>query len=185
MTSCGLIINYQRFEANLCLHPQRGSSRKSSWTTYMVSCPGRLQSATPRLSNFNARSHASFSEASDRSQPSIRTSGLCQISRDGAENKPILFSCVGVRWTHLPEDNSRDGCCIHSNEYTLTAHTPEVWYRVVSLVVPKFRKNAAAFIFKVSYSTLTAGGRRYFRNLRTYLQNCTLKPTLKLKSNKS
>jgi len=71
-------------------------------------------------------------------------------------------------------------CCEHSNEYTPKAHTPEVWYRVVSLVVPKFRKNAAAFIFKVNYTILKAGGRRYFRNLSTYLPNYMLKPTSKL-----
>jgi len=33
MTSCGLIINYQRFGADVYLHSQRGPSRKSSWTT--------------------------------------------------------------------------------------------------------------------------------------------------------
>jgi len=69
----------------------------------MVSCPG-----LPLLSS-SARSRASFSEASDRSQPSRRTSSLYQISRVEDENKPILVSCVGVRWTHLPEDSSRDG----------------------------------------------------------------------------
>jgi hypothetical protein len=109
MKPCCMIIGFQRFGADLRLHPQRGPSRKSSWTTYMVSCPGRLSSATLRLSNFSGRIRASFSEVSDRSQPSHRTSSLYQISREGAENKPILVICVGVRWTHLPGDNSRDG----------------------------------------------------------------------------